>query len=99
MDLQSGDAPAGPQELQIAGLDVEEVEEVAGRVQQRVLVQHVQVVAAGAVVAQAVAESERGGTEVTSDVRAVVHTDLSLLRGGGLRESLQHPPVHHMQAP
>lgn len=99
MDLEGGDTAAGPQELQVSGLDVEEVEKVPGGVEQSVLVQDVEVVTAGAVVAEAVTESERLRAEVSSDVRRVVKTDLTLFWTGGLSEPLQHPAVHHMELP
>ena len=82
MDLESSDAPASPEELQLPTLDVQEVEEVAGREEQRVLVQHVEIVTAGAVVAQAVAQSETLGAEVTRDVGGVVYHHFLLLLAG-----------------
>ena len=79
MDLEGRDAPAGPEELELPTLDVEEVEEVAGCEEQSVLVQNVEVVTAGAVVAEAVAQSETLLAEVSRDVWGVVQDNFLLL--------------------
>ena len=84
MDLKGRDAPAGPEELELPTLDVEEVEEVAGCEEQSVLVQNVEVVTTSAVIAKTVAQSETLRTEMSRDVRGVIQDNLLLLLAGGV---------------
>ena len=90
MDLESGDAPAGPQKLELSTLDIEEVEEVAGCEEQRVLVQNMKVVTTCAVVAKAVGQSQALGAEMSRDVRGVVYDNFLLLLACCVREPLHH---------
>ena len=76
--LKRGDTASGPQEPQVPGLDIQKVEEVPRCVEQRPGVEDVEVVAAAAVVAEAVAKTEALPGEVAADFGGIsVSTGLS----------------------
>ena len=101
VDLDGGDPAPRPQEPQLPGLDVQEVEEVTRGVEERPRVKDVEVVAPRAVVAEAVTEAEAVPGKVAANLRGVslrLGLELLLRDLGGL-DAGHHLPVHGVQVP